>query len=125
MILIERQRGRVRLQLQFLAMGADGCVIFTGGDRPHLGAVAVGQARESLAHTGKPSATVSNITLPGHKEDDLARSIAARLAAVTTANIAVCCGIHLDAITAEEITAVQQLSDDMLDELLSKLTAVK
>lgn len=102
-------------------MGADVCLILTGGERPHLGAVAVAQPRESLAIPGKVSATVSNITLLGHKEDVLARDIAARISAATAVNAAVCCGIHLDSILANEIEDVVAMCNDMLGEIVQYL----
>jgi len=119
MKLIERQKGRIQLRLQFIRMGADACLILTGGDRPHLGAAAVAQSRESLAVPGKPSSTVSNITLLGHKDDVLAREIARRFSEATATNVVVCCGIHLDSISTEEIEEILAISSDILEEMVN------
>ena len=116
---IERQKGRIRLCLRLLFMGADVCLVLTGGERPHLGAVAVAQARESLAAPGKLSATVSNITLPGHKDDDLARDIAKRFSASTATQVAVCCRIHLDGLLPDELEDIIAMSNDMLEEMIN------
>lgn len=118
MILIERQQGRIALRLQLIRMGTDVCVTLTGGERHHLGAVAVAQVRESLEGNDKLSATVSNITLPGHKEDELARKAAARLAAAMAANVVVCCGIHMDNIVLAEIRETEVMVMDMIEELI-------
>lgn len=102
-------------------MGEDVCLVLTGGDRPHCGAVAVAQVRESLSTRGKLSSTVSNITLLGHKEDVLARRLASRVAVAVAANAVVCCGIHLDDISADEITAILDAADDMTNEAIEGL----
>jgi hypothetical protein len=116
--LIERHKGQIYLRLQFNKMGADACLILTGGERPHLGAVAVGQVRESLAIPGQYSSSISNITLLGHKEDVLAREIAARVAVAFGANVVVCCGIHTDNIALEDIKEIETMSMDMVEELI-------
>lgn len=120
MKLIERSEGRIVLKFQAVAMGTDLCLVISGGDRPHLGAVAVALVRESLDSPGRTASTVSNITLPGHKEDELARRIAARVAAAVSANVAVCCGIHLDRISPAQIERIVTLCDEMTDEFLER-----
>lgn len=94
-------------------------MIVTGGDRPHLGAVAVAQPRESLADPLKTSATTSNITLLGHKEDVLARSAASRVASAGSTNVVVCCGIHVENILPEEIDGIEAICNEMIDEAIS------
>ena len=92
-------------------MGNDCCVVITGGDRPHLGAVALAQARPSLSDPAKTSASTSVLTLLGHKEDALAHRAATRLARDLAANVVVCCGIHVDAITADELKFIDEAID--------------
>jgi hypothetical protein len=50
------------------------------------------------------------IALLGHKEDALARRLAADLAARLGGVATVACGIHLDGITAEELRDVDALA---------------
>lgn len=116
--MLERQNGRIVLRFQLMWLGTDICLTVTGGDRPHLGAVAVAQLGESFIEAGKLTATVSNITLLGHKEDGMARNLAGRLAAAVSANVVVCCGVHLSGITPDEIQAVLIMGDEMLDEMI-------
>lgn len=99
-------------------MGEDACIILTGGDRPHLGAVAVGQPRPSLADPEKVSVTLSNITLLGHKDDILARRVAVGVTPKLAVNVVVCCGVHLDNILPEEITDILDLTDEMIEEII-------
>jgi len=114
---LERRKGRLAIRLQAIPMGVDWCLILTGGDAPHLGAAAVAQARPRPAGEGSGS-SVSVITLPGHKEDLPAREMAGRVAAVTGANVAVCCGIHLDGISPAEIQDCLTLCGEMAEEFL-------
>ncbi len=114
----ERRKGRLCIRLQAVPMGKDWCLILTGGDTPHLGAAAMARAPSDLAGKGTD---VSVIALPGHKEDLLVRTLAERAAAVTRANVAVCCGIHLDAITPAEIQDALALCAELTEEFLRAL----
>ncbi len=100
--------GRVTIRAVTTPMGKDLCVVITGGDGPHLGAVALAQPRRSLEDAARISASTSVLTLPGHKEDMLARRVAERLAAARNVNVVVCCGIHVDHISASELKAVDE-----------------
>ena len=95
------------LRLRWLRMGEDICLILSGGDQEHIGAVAVAQPRPSLADPARMSATASVITLPGHKEDMLARELSLKVAG--TLNVAACviCGIH-----------IRHPTPDMLEEMI-------
>jgi hypothetical protein len=123
---IERQIGFVSLKLQIIWMGNDICLILTGGERPHIGAVAVAQIRASLQHKEQVSSTVSNITLLGHKEDEIARKIASAIAVKANSNVVVCCGIHSDNLTQGEIgdilDACQELLEDAIDYIVNTVS---
>lgn len=90
--------------MRVLAMGEDLVVLLDGGERPHAGAV-------GLSGGG---VTTSCVILP-HKEEPLARGIAERMSEVTGNHVAVVCGIHLSAITVDEIKEVFTLADEMVD----------
>lgn len=102
---------RITLEAVDVPMGDDHCLVITGGGRPHLGAVALAQARPSLRDPSKVSASTSVLTLLGHKEDIVAHRAAERLAAALNCNVAVCCGIHLDAISAVELEFIDRAID--------------
>ena len=114
-------RGRVTLRLTCVALGRDLSVTLTGGDREHIGAVALGQPRPSLGEGGGVSATTSVLALLGHKEDDLARSLATELASRLDAVVCLACGIHLDGITREELALVDDLARELALGLLERL----
>jgi hypothetical protein len=115
-------RGRVTLRLHAHRVGEDLSVTLGGGDRAHIGAVAVSQPRPSLQPDRGRSATTSVIALLGHKEDELARRTAARLASTLGAVACVACGVHVDRIEPAEIADVEALADQLVTELLRRLT---
>ena len=121
MITLESQRGRIGLHLTATLMGGDLCVALSGGDRAHIGAVALSQARPSLATEGGTGATTSVLTLLGHKEDELARALASRLAVSLNATVCVACGIHVEAMLQEDLEQIQTLTEELTRELIRQL----
>ena len=93
------------MEISVCDMGEDLCVVLTGGDRPHLGAVSLSVARESL-RGGAGACTTSNLTLLGHKDDTLARYLSERLSCSLGKNVAALCGVHAENISEYEIEAV-------------------
>lgn len=88
-------------------MGRDLSVTLSGGDRPHIGAVALRQ----------PGAPCSALALPKHRESDLARDIASQLASEFKATVCVACGVHLDEILPEEIEDVFKVAEKLTRKL--------
>jgi len=111
---LDAHRGRIHLRMTALFMGPDLCVTLSGGDRPHIGAVALGQA--SLPPTV--------LTLPKHRETELARSLAAQLSSRLATTVCVACGIHLDNILEEEIREVLEMSEELTRDLSNALEKV-
>ena len=103
-------RGRLKLELSVLRLGRDLQVVLNGG-AAHLGAVAL------AAPGGADEAGL--LVLPGHREDQLVRRMADAL------NCAVCvsAGIHYDAISKEEIAAVERLAETLTERCLAAMTA--
>ncbi len=104
-------------------MGKDTSVALQSGEAGHIGAVAVSQARPSLSDDGSCSATTSVIALLGHKEDELARAVASRLARALGGVVSVACGVHLDAIRPEELRDVAALAEELAEELAARLAS--
>jgi len=118
---VEKKIGRVGLRMEAVRMGEDYCLVVTGGDRPHLGAVALSTPRPSLADSRKISASTSVLTLVGHKEDDVAKKIAQQYAAKLNRQVVVACGVHLDGITREELAVMEEMLAELAEQLLKKL----
>jgi len=122
-VILTASRGRVALRMTCVALGGDLSVTLAGGDREHIGAVALSQPRPSHRVGDPPSASTSVLVLLGHKEDDLARSIASDLACRLGRTVCVACGIHLEAISREELSDVLALAGELTGLLMEKLGA--
>ena len=117
----EKMQERLNIRMEAVSMGDDYCLIITGGDRPHLGAVALSTPRPSLSDPGKISASTSVLTLVGHKEDEVARKIAHQFAARLNCHVVVACGVHLEQVTRDELIIMEQMMTELAEELLEKL----
>jgi hypothetical protein len=102
-------------------IGKDLLVALWGGERPHVGAVAIAQPRPSLKDPERVSATTSVVCLLGHKEDDLAKAVAEILAAAMNTTVVVTAGIHWDNLDAEGIRKVLRNSEILVDLILEKI----
>ncbi|HHX50678.1 MAG TPA: hypothetical protein GX711_04500, partial [Clostridia bacterium] len=74
--------------------------------------------RPSLKDPSKTSATTSVITLMGHKDDEIAKPSAERLARELEQPVALVAGVHLESPTPEEINTVIDLATELLDEIV-------
>ena len=101
-------------------MGKDFNVSIYGGDVAHIGAVALGVPRQSLEDKNKISSSVSLLTVVGHKEDVIVQKCAKVLAAKLNSTVVVCCGIHIDDISFEDIKGLVEVVDEIVNELIEK-----
>jgi len=111
MININKKVNRIEVNLTAFQMGKDLCVILTGGDTPHLGAITA--ASQSLSP--------ETIVFDTHKENFVTEMIAKILRKEYEGNFVICCGIHLDDIEKQEISDVMDLCKTMTMELCDKL----
>lgn len=92
------------------AVGDDLLVSMWGGTRPHIGAVGIAVPRPSLADPGRFSATSSNFTFTGHKEDRLVKEAAELVAASLHTNVVMTAGIHWDALGLKDLETIHALA---------------
>ncbi|MCR4666789.1 MAG: leucine carboxyl methyltransferase [Desulfovibrio sp.] len=105
---------RITLTLLLERQGRDVlCRIF--GGEAHIGACAVQFRGE----------TVRLLQGAGHREGEIAAHAAARLGSAFDCTVAVLCGIHLEAITAEEIDWITQECRALTERALQNQDAVK
>jgi hypothetical protein len=102
-------QGRFRIVARVLPIGEDLLVALWGGTRPHIGAVGVAVPRASLANPKRWSATSSNFTFVGHKEDLLAKEVSETLATTLRKNVVVTAGMHWDDLRSRDIATIQRL----------------
>jgi len=110
--------GKYQVFLHTLFCGTDVSICIFGGEVPHIGAVAVAVPRKSLTGDGSDSASVSVICITGHKEDELARSIALRLSSKWLCNVTVSAGIHIDNAKQEDIDILSRNIEELMRKLI-------
>lgn len=115
--------GRLDLTARTHWVGPDLVVMVTGGELPHVGAVAMAAPRPSLADPALTSATASVFTYPSHKEDRLAQAIAELLSARLETRVVVTAGCHWDNLDREGIKQVSANGRRLAQELLAALLA--
>jgi len=93
-------------------LGDDMVLHVYGGQVPHVGAVAVASPRPSLKDPSVVSASASVITLLGHKEDELARSLALELSAFFSCKVVVVAGIHMESARGVDIEQINANIDE-------------
>jgi hypothetical protein len=114
-------KGKFKLYAHAQRMGPDLLVSVWGGTRPHIGAVGMAIPRPSLRDPKKWSATSSNFTFIGHKEDALVKGISEKLATELRRNVVVVAGIHWDHLTVQEIKIIEKLTQKISDRILKRL----
>jgi hypothetical protein len=106
-------------------IGSDLLVAIWGGEKPHIGAIAMAQPRASLKDPEVTSATASVFCYVGHKEDELAKAAAEILAAALKTHVVVTAGIHWDNIAPEGIQRIIQNCEILVDLILKKILKKK
>lgn len=105
------------IHCEVLKMGNDLTVNIYGGDIPHIGAVALGY-RVQLPHDlDQVTSTVSLLTVPGHKEDEIVQKAAKILSKSLNKTVVVTCGIHIKQITFEEINEINDLVFSLIEDI--------
>jgi hypothetical protein len=110
MIIIRKSFNRIELNLIAFEMGNDICVVLKGGE-DHLGAVTV----------GSPELSSETIAIGSHKEYYITEKLSKILKKKHSGSYVICCGIHLDNITKDEISTIADLSCEMVEELCRRL----
>ena len=118
---INTSEGEYDITASVRQIGQDLLVAIWGGDKPHIGAVAMAQPRPSLRDPKVTSSTASVFAYVGHKEEDLAKAAAEILAATLKTNVVVAAGIHWDNLSPEGIQRVIRNSEIIVDLILTKI----
>ncbi len=118
---INTTEGEYDLSAGVSLIGKDLMVVIWGGEKPHIGAVAMAQPRPSLKDPKVTSATASVFCYVGHKEDELSKAAAEILAATLNTNVVVAAGIHWDNIKPEGIQRIIDNSKILVDQILNRI----
>lgn len=113
MIELNGEHNRIKVNISAYPMGRDLCILITGGDTPHLGALTA----------ASPDMQAQTIAFGTHKEYHVTDMAVRLLREDYAGNFVVCCGIHLDDIEKHEIADVLELTEKMVRELCERLKA--
>ncbi|MEW6064321.1 MAG: hypothetical protein ACOY3U_06870 [Bacillota bacterium] len=118
-LIVSAGEGRYRVELvtSFTAEGLV-CQLY-GGERPHVGAVVLSIPRPSLQDPCQWSSNSSVLPMLGHKEDELAKPVAEKLAKYFKQPVVLVAGIHIDHATGEEIKLLVDHCWQTVDKLLN------
>lgn len=114
---LSRRFKEYEIYCEVLTVGEDLTVNIYGGDIPHIGAVALGY-RVQLPHDlNQMTSSVSLLTVPGHKEDEIVQKAAKLLSKALNKTVVVTCGIHVKNITSEEINEINDVIFSLVEDV--------
>ena len=111
-----------KLEALVKEIGEDVLVAIWGGERPHIGAVAVAQPRPSLRDKRKISATASVSCFLGPKDDLIAKEATERIPSDLNANVTVASGIHWNDLDEAGIAYVMESSRELVEMLIGRIS---
>lgn len=99
-------------------IGPDLLIVITGGDHPHIGAVT----------TAPPSAAVASFQFPSHdgrlhKDNFLSERMQRRLSELSTGNLTILAGLHVDHISKEQLANAGKMTDRLTQQIATWLAA--
>ncbi len=103
-------------------VGEDLVIAVGGGEKPHVGCVVLAQPGASKSHPGEWTASCSVLTIPPHKEEPIARSIATRVSEAFGRVTVVTAGVHDDNLDADGIAVYMRLGGELADKLVIHLS---
>jgi hypothetical protein len=108
-----RKVGRIEIILEVKRIGNDYLLTLSGG-REHIGAVGVGYFDEKSQR-----ASSSVVTMPGHREEQLALQGSRQVSRATKRTTVFVAGIHQDNISPEEIKDAISAAEEMVMEFIA------
>jgi hypothetical protein len=114
-------RGNYKVHIHGRLIGNDLLVSLWGGNRPHVGTVAIALPRKSLKNPERVSSTSSVYTLLGHKEDIIAKAFSEKLSSTLDRVVVVTVGIHQDEVDERGIEKFIENCDKACGQVLRML----
>lgn len=108
--------GNYRINGTAVLCGEDVSFSFTGGTRPHIGAVSL-----AVYEPERDSATVSTVTVYAHRDDQLAGQCAKDASTTLRCTAAVSVGVHIDSASPREIEILAGNFKECYRKLMEKI----
>ncbi len=99
------------VDLESYEMGDDLVLMLKGGEKHHVGAVA-------MAIPYKDTASTSIISAYGHKDGELAKPLAEKVAKNLKKTVVLVAGLHIDDASKEDIQKLVENSNKAIDDFL-------
>jgi len=103
MLQVSVGKGKFKVEATCIVTKDGILTIIFGGEKPHIGAVALAMPRPSLRDHRKTSATTSVLTVIGHKDDEIAKPAAEFVAKKFKVPTVVVAGVHVDKATEQDV----------------------
>ena len=103
--------------------GKDISISVGGGEKYHIGAVAVALPADTSAANGQSPPQTDVICLKNHREDEIAKAAAIRFSRQFHCTVSVSVGIHIDNATADDILRLVNCFERLMDEIGQTLQA--
>lgn len=118
MRLVEAQAGIGKHQVSgiLIELDQDFLISIFGGELTHVGACALG-----LKASYAERVSVSSLSVPGHRDDVLARDFALQAARDLESNVSVNVGIHVDLAIDYDLQVLQENAQEVYFALIKKL----
>ena len=109
-----------KVEAEVKLIGSDLLITLYGGDKFHIGSVAVALPRPSLKNKKQMSSTSSVYNFLGHKDGVVAQRMSEALSAGLNKKVVVVAGIHIDKITQKGIEKVIKNCDKLAQKIRKK-----
>ena len=114
--------GNALVEVQYQTVGQDLQVLITAG-KAHVGAVAL--AVPCPVNAEGVTASVSVMTVPGHRDNIVAENAALSLCKALSRPVSVTAGLHIDQATQDEIMALVNNAKEAINILIMNLKGDK
>ncbi len=119
----EAGEGRCKVFLEAALTPGGVSINLFGGERPHVGAVALCFPWPLASDPAKIETTAAVLPLPGHKDGELAGEVAKKIARACHLPVAVVAGLHIDNAQPQEIEGLVEASHRAAEELIAWLAS--
>ncbi len=119
-VIVENSGSKRSLSAVVTVVGVDLVVVIGGGEQPHVGSTVIAQP----CGVGR-SPSCSVLTIPPHKEEAIARSVAERLCRVFNRVVVVTAGVHEHKLDLHGIEQYLDLATRLEERLVEELKAME